>query len=197
MINPAFREQISSFRGFPGLYIHIPFCREKCSYCDFYSLPYSEKKKGRFLSALNKEILFYGKLLSPLKLKTVYIGGGTPSLLTPAEVGTLLEHIRTTFSFPLPAEITLEANPACITPHKIQNYRKIGITRLSLGIQSFFNSELNLLGRQHSAAGAEEAIEAVSRYFDNYSLDFIFALPGQTAEKWEWTLEKALSFNPP
>lgn len=198
MINNAiFRERVSQFNGLPGLYIHIPFCRQKCNYCDFYSRPYSDKKKDRFLAALTEEIILYGELLSTEELKTIYFGGGTPSLLSPADIKDLLDLISDEFPVNFPSEITLEANPVCLFPERIQNYSQAGVTRLSLGIQSFSDQDLNLLGRLHSADEAEQTIMEVRKYFNNFNLDFIFAIPNQTRDVWKNNLAKALSYNPP
>lgn len=195
--NASFRERVSQFQGVPGLYIHIPFCRQKCNYCDFYSKPYSDKKKDRFLAALTDEIRLYGELLSTEELKTIYFGGGTPSLLSPADIKDLLDLISHKFPVNFPSEITLEANPVCLFPERIQNYSQAGVTRLSLGIQSFSDQDLNLLGRLHSADEAEQTIMAVRKYFNNFNLDFIFAIPNQTRHVWKNNLAKALSYNPP
>ncbi len=193
-------EFVNMTRGFDrsfGLYIHIPFCLSKCRYCDFYSEEYRPAVFDDYLEALIKEIRLYGKLIPDLKLETIYIGGGTPSLLKPAQLDRLVEIIISSFSFPRSGEISLECNPVSLNKDKIKDYLKAGVNRLSLGVQSFQDQELSFLGRVHTSEQAIDVIKMVKDCFDNFNLDLIFALPGQSLTDWQRTIKKALSFNPP
>ncbi len=185
------------FSGPFGLYIHVPFCAAKCNYCDFYSLVYDRKCTETYLESLMKEIKLYEKNIEEKEVRTIYIGGGTPSLLTPDQIGTILAGVDSFFSLNSDCEITMEANPSSLTPGKIKGYNGQGINRLSLGIQSLNDSELALLGRLHDRERAVSVIEAVARTFTNFNLDLIFALPGQRMADWLETLAGVLTFEPP
>jgi len=180
-----------------GLYIHIPFCLRKCNYCSFYSEHYNIEGMAGFLNALHSELEIYAGLLSMRKIKTIYIGGGTPSLLEPLQLERLINDITRYFSFAKEGEITIECNPSSLDRRKIIGLKKLGINRLSLGLQSFHDDELKLLGRLHSSREALEVLESVREEFTNFNLDLIFAQPGQTLAKWDESLKKALSFEPP
>jgi len=177
-----------------GLYIHVPFCRSKCPYCHFYSIP-SLDLIPDWLKAVKKEALFYQGLFP--SFDTVYFGGGTPSLISPAALGELLDFFRERFRLSADVEVTLEANPGDLDREKARELRKTGINRLSLGAQSFFEEDLKFLGRRHSAPDAVQAIEA-ARWsgFENLGLDLIFGIPGQTGSRWQEALTRALSFQP-
>ena len=181
----------------PGLYIHIPFCEKKCGYCDFYSVT-DFSSRSAFLKALQSEFTLIQKKLNPqMAFDTVYFGGGTPSLLTAAEIETILLQLSENFSLSDDVEITLEANPGTIDANTFKAFRKAGINRLSIGIQSFNEDELRFLGRIHDAAQAEQTIRSAQKAgFENFSLDLIFAQPGQSLESWQHSLKKALSFEP-
>ncbi|MFW5991750.1 MAG: radical SAM family heme chaperone HemW [Halanaerobiaceae bacterium] len=181
----------------PGIYIHIPFCVSKCRYCDFYSEKYSKEKMDLFIECLKKEITFYAKILPSLKIKTIYFGGGTPSLLAPYHVQEILDYIYEKFSPPISGEITLEANPDSLTEERIAAYNTAGISRLSLGVQSLRDEELQFLGRLHDSDKAEEGIKKVKKYFDNYNIDLIYGLPGQRLEEFLYSLEWILDYSPP
>ncbi len=177
-----------------GLYVHIPFCARKCNYCDFISLPYDESLKDRYLRALAREIeecTFGGRV------GTVYIGGGTPSLLSPSDTGSLLETIVRKFDVDGGAEMTLEVNPGTIDPSKVRALRDMGINRLSIGIQSLDPGELAVLGRVHDAVDSRNALEWAARYFDNFSVDVMYGLPGQEPSGLRDTLEGLLAYGPP
>jgi putative oxygen-independent coproporphyrinogen III oxidase len=177
-----------------GLYIHVPFCRGKCPYCHFYSTT-SLALIPDWLKAVKKEALLYQGLFS--SFDTVYFGGGTPSLLSPAALDELLDFFRNRFSLSEDCEITLEANPGDLDREATREFRKIGINRLSLGVQSFFEEDLIFLGRRHRVPEAVRAIEVGrSAGFENLGLDLIFGLPGQTGRRWEDVLNRALSFRP-
>ena len=140
-----------------GIYIHIPFCRRKCHYCNFFSLA-SLKYKERFLRALNDEIFIRKSYLNPATVESIYLGGGTPSLLQIPEIEDILATLRKNFTLSQNCEITLEANPDDLDIAILRGYSSIGINRLSIGVQSFFNDDLEYLNRIHSGERAEEAV---------------------------------------
>lgn len=181
----------------PGIYIHIPFCKSKCDYCDFYSIT-DLKYKDQFTSALIKEIDIYAEEnIYQKHFDTIYIGGGTPSILLPYEIAKILEVVHKQFSICDDAEITLEINPGTATFNALKIFRSIGINRLSIGVQSFNDPELKFLRRIHNADQAEECIlRAREIDYQNINLDLMFALPGQKIKNWEYSLRKAILFNP-
>jgi oxygen-independent coproporphyrinogen-3 oxidase len=177
-----------------GLYIHVPFCRSKCPYCHFYSTT-SLGLIPDWLEAVKKEALLYQGLFS--SFDTVYFGGGTPSLLSPAVLGELVEFFQNRFCLSEDCEITLEANPGDLDRETTRELRKTGLNRLSLGVQSFSEEDLMFLGRRHRVPEAVQAIEACrSAGFENLGIDLIFGLPGQTSVHWQKGLALALSFEP-
>ncbi len=178
----------------PGLYIHIPFCRTKCGYCDFYSVTDTKLITG-FLNALFKEIDKYWEEFR--EFDTVYIGGGTPSLLSLDQIKALLDKIRHAFTIPSDAEITIEVNPADWGKNDLHKARDIGINRISIGVQSFNDKELIFLGRRHNSQQAMRTIQdAVDAGFGNIGIDLIYDLPGRTFQQWQDSLMKALSLEP-
>lgn len=180
-----------------GLYIHIPFCKSKCGYCGFYSLP-SLKLKDRFLEALKQEIVQRKDYLSNRSINTVYFGGGTPSLLSVAEIGSLLHLINTHYPVASNAEITLEANPDTLSLEYLIGLRNIGINRLSMGIQSFFDNDLQYLSRKHDSHHARQCIEwSKQAGFDNISMDLIYGLPTSNAEQWNQNLDIFFAYDLP
>ena len=200
-----------------GIYIHIPFCKSKCGYCGFYSLP-SLRLKDRFLEALKMEIvvrkdyLQHGGLRvkpamrSALKdnnhdlptINTIYFGGGTPSLLSIEEICDLLHLIKTHYPVDENAEITLEANPDTLSLDYLQALRKTGINRLSIGIQSFFDNDLKYLSRRHDAHHAQQCLDwAKMAGFSNISIDLIYGLPTSDAEQWNKNLDFFFAYNLP
>jgi putative oxygen-independent coproporphyrinogen III oxidase len=178
-----------------GLYVHIPFCASRCPYCDFATAPATTALRGRYLSSLAREIVREGALLGRPRLRTLFFGGGTPSLLEPAEIQSLGEALRSAFVL-RPREVTLEANPATLDRVRLEAWLALGLTRLSIGAQSFDESGLRALGRTHqpedSAAAATVAREAGL----DVNLDLIFAWPGQTIAGWERELENAAALGP-
>ncbi|MBO5059587.1 MAG: oxygen-independent coproporphyrinogen III oxidase [Clostridia bacterium] len=176
-----------------GLYVHIPFCLKKCKYCDFNSFAFSAADKGRYLNALFSEMEQYrGK-----KCDTVFIGGGTPTALNTAEMKMLLQKIKEIFILSKDCEFTVEANPKTVDRQKLEVVRQNGVNRLSLGVQSFNDSELLLLGRLHTAKEAEETVAlAKDCGFTNISIDLMSAIPGQTADSFKKSLDTAFSQNP-
>ena len=177
-----------------GLYIHIPFCLSKCPYCDFYSVS-SLSMLPAFLEVLFQEMVLYRGRIGPCD--TVYIGGGTPSILDPWQLEAILKRVRENFRLLPNAEITLETNPADLDQASLASIRAMGINRLTIGCQSFDQAFLAFLGRRHSAGQAINAIEAAcSAGFANIGLDLIYGIPGQGMEAWMDTLRRALSFAP-
>ncbi len=191
-----------------GIYIHIPFCKSKCGYCGFYSLP-STKLKDRFLEALKQEIVQWKDYLSPSPIccvananpkaiNTIYFGGGTPSLLDTNEIGDLLHLINTTYPVANEPEITLEANPDTLSLEYLEDLRNLSINRLSIGIQSFFDNDLQYLGRKHNAEHARQCLNWVKQVgFENISIDLIYGLPTSNAEQWNKNLDVFFSYNLP
>jgi oxygen-independent coproporphyrinogen-3 oxidase len=182
-----------------GLYIHIPFCISKCAYCDFYSLVTERSIIDQFLDALESEIDLYAshQVIADLEFETLYLGGGTPSLLSIGQIDKLVNQAQSLFRFSEYFEFTIEANPETISLNKLKEYIAIGVNRLSLGIQSFRDSELQTLGRIHHADQAKNCIEwAVQAGFDNINLDLVFAVPGQTLNKWQQNLQQAIQYKP-
>ncbi len=177
-----------------GLYIHIPFCLSKCPYCDFYSVS-SLSLLPAFLEVLFQEMELYRGRSGPCD--TVYIGGGTPSLLNPRQLEAILQRVQANFRLLPNAEITLETNPADLDQASLASMRAMGINRLTIGCQSFDQAILTFLGRRHSANQAVNAIEAAcSAGFTNIGLDLIYGIPGQGMEAWMATVRRALSFAP-
>ena len=180
-----------------ALYVHIPFCVKKCVYCDFASYAGRDRDLAHYLRALEREIKAARREFGALTIETLFIGGGTPSLLSGEQVHALMDAVRVDFAFAPDAEITVEANPGAVSLPKLRAYRAAGVNRISLGVQAMQDSLLRTLGRIHTAAQAEEAVELVRRAgYENINLDLMYALPGQTAGDWADTLECALSFNP-
>jgi len=177
------------------LYIHIPFCIKKCIYCDFLSVPYDESYAKEYVDALCRELVL--KKDSAGALKTIYIGGGTPSVLPEKCFKQLFECLRNNFNFSSSAEITIEANPGTINESKMLTLISLGVNRLSIGVQSFNDNELKLLGRIHTSDDAVRAIELIKDAGTrNFSIDLIYGIPMQTMDSWKQTIEKALSFSP-
>jgi len=179
-----------------GIYIHIPFCKQACHYCNFHfatSLHY----KNDLITALLKEVELQKNYLQQDPVETIYFGGGTPSLSTKDELGNILTAIREHFPVATDAEITLEANPDDINEEHLVSWRAAGITRLSIGIQSFFEEDLRWMNRAHTASQASENLELATRHFDNITIDLIYGTPGLTNEKWQANVMKALSLNIP
>jgi oxygen-independent coproporphyrinogen-3 oxidase len=178
----------------PGLYVHIPFCKTKCRYCDFYSVT-SLSLVADYLEALEKEARLYQDHFTAFD--SLYLGGGTPSQLEAAPLTVLMKNVGRHFAFAPDTEVTVEANPDDLTPEKLALFRDLGVNRLSLGVQSFDEAELRFLGRRHTAGQAEQALEfARAAGFDNLGLDLIYALPGQEEGAWLNNLKEALKFQP-
>lgn len=179
-----------------GLYLHIPFCEHKCLYCDFYSIE-SLSSMDRFIEAISAEIRACKGAGAGEQFDTVFFGGGTPSLLEPPVVGDLIGLLRETFTVDDGAEVTLETNPGTVDAAKLREFHTAGVNRLSIGVQSFHDDELKSLTRIHTSDEARACVRAArDAGFNNTSIDLIFALPGQTPEKWEHTLSEAIALDP-
>lgn len=178
-----------------GIYVHVPFCRTRCRYCDFYRVGENRPRMDAFLAALGREIEAWREL-EEREVVTVFLGGGTPSLLEPAEIGDVLGRLRSRFRLRDP-EITVEANPSDLDPTRLVALRRAGVNRLSIGIQSFSDRELGLLGRRHDAERAVAVVGwARDAGFDNLSLDLMLAIPGQTEASFRRSLERAVELGP-
>jgi oxygen-independent coproporphyrinogen-3 oxidase len=180
----------------PGIYIHIPFCKQACHYCDFH-FSTSLKKKGAMLSALQKELELRAGELGGKEVSSLYFGGGTPSLLEADELRGLIEAVKKNYALSRDAEITLEANPDDLDREKISILSSTEINRLSIGIQSFFEEDLRLMNRAHTADQSHSSLEMAKEYFENISIDLIYGIPNQTTQNWGQNLEWALKYNLP
>ena len=181
-----------------GLYLHIPFCKAKCAYCDFYSLPRSEEKMGAYVASLTAHLTETAPMAAGHTVDTVYFGGGTPSYLGAERITQLLQTVKKHYRVAKEAEITLEANPDSLFDWKaLRALRRLGLNRISLGVQSSDDAVLRSLGRIHTWQQVVEAADAVRRAkIPDLSLDLIYGLPDQTAEQWEKTLSDAVSLSP-
>ena len=179
-----------------GIYIHIPFCKQACHYCDFH-FSTSMKKKEEMVFALAKEIQMRKDDSYEETIETIYFGGGTPSVLTSAEINFLIDTVYHNYNVVENPEITLEANPDDLSEERILELSKSKINRLSIGIQSFFEEDLKMMNRAHNSAEAKKCLEYATKYFDNISLDLIYSIPGMSNEKWKQNIETALSFGIP
>jgi oxygen-independent coproporphyrinogen-3 oxidase len=178
----------------PGIYIHIPFCLSKCAYCDFYSIT-STEKIPHFIESLMKEMELYRGIFN--RFDTLYLGGGTPSLLGAEQIEEIIDGLHRNFLFSTDTEITVETNPGDLSAGLAEALYRAGINRINIGVQSFDDTTLAFLGRRHSSIDAISAIEHIrNAEFDNMGLDLIYGVPGQDMKSWMNTLEKALSFRP-
>ena len=172
-----------------GIYIHVPFCGRKCAYCDFYSVSWTKTAAEEYTAAVLRNIRYYGE--TEQAVDTVYFGGGTPSLLTAVQIGSMIGAVRSSFCLEEGAEITLEGNPCTLDPRRLSELRSVGVNRLSIGIQSMKDDELKALGRVHTAERAERAVlDAAAAGFDNISCDLMIALPGQRPEDMRYSAER-------
>jgi oxygen-independent coproporphyrinogen-3 oxidase len=176
-----------------GIYIHWPYCAAKCPYCDFNSHVKRELTEGAYLAAILRELRFYAELTPGRRVSSIFFGGGTPSLMLPSTVDTILDAIAAQWPVEPDAEITLEANPSSVEAERFADIRAAGVNRVSLGVQSFDDGQLRFLGRLHDAAEAREAIAIANRHFARVSFDLIYARPGQTPAEWRAELRDALA----
>lgn len=182
----------------PGgsVYIHIPFCKQACHYCDFH-FSTSVKKKGELVNMLCKEMVLRKNELPGNLIETIYFGGGTPSLLSAEELKRIFDTLYSNFQVADDIEITLEANPDDLTREKLEVLKASGVNRLSIGVQSFFEEDLKLMNRAHNSREALESIQMAKEYFDNISIDLIYGIPGMTDDRWRENLGTALDLNLP
>jgi oxygen-independent coproporphyrinogen-3 oxidase len=179
-----------------GIYIHIPFCKQACFYCDFH-FSTSLKKKEDMILSLIKEIELRKNELGNTIIETIYFGGGTPSVLNTEEIKDLINAVYTNFHVIEDPEITLEANPDDLSEEKIITLSQSPINRLSIGIQSFFEKDLKLMNRAHNSKEAKDSLSLATKYFSNISLDLIYGIPDCTNEEWRENIQTALSFGIP
>lgn len=179
-----------------GIYIHIPFCKQACHYCNFH-FSTSLRYKNELLAALLKETELQKNYLSAEPVETIYFGGGTPSLLDIEDLKLQIDKIRSVYSVSKSAEITLETNPDDITEKKISEWKEAGINRLSIGIQSFFDDDLKWMNRAHTAEQAIRSLELATRHFHNITVDLIYGTPLLTNEKWEQNVETVIGLSIP
>jgi len=187
-----------------GIYIHIPFCKQACHYCDFH-FSTSLKKKDEMVAALAKEIQLRSKFISvthplssmPETIETIYFGGGTPSILRIADLKFLIDEVFRNYKVADNPEITVEANPDDLNEVTIRELANSPVNRLSIGIQSFFEDDLKLMNRAHNVEEAKNCLEIATQYFDNISIDLIYGIPQMSPDKWLQNIETALSFNVP
>lgn len=179
-----------------GIYIHIPFCKQACHYCDFH-FSTSLKKKSELVSALQNELVLRKNELPNEPIKTIYFGGGTPSLLNLEELTAIFKTIYTEFTIAENPEITLEANPDDLSEEKINELANSKINRLSIGVQSFFEEDLKLMNRAHNAEEALNSIKLARSKFDNISVDLIYGIPGMSNERWQKNIQILLDLDIP
>ncbi|ARV10063.1 coproporphyrinogen III oxidase [Winogradskyella sp. PC-19] len=179
-----------------GIYIHIPFCKQACHYCDFH-FSTSLKKRDDMVEALAKEIELRKKEFKEIIVETIYFGGGTPSVLNNKELEFLIDTVYKNYKVSEQPEITIEANPDDLSKDRIEELSKSAVNRLSIGIQSFFEDDLKLMNRAHNAEEAKECLEEATKHFDNISVDLIYGIQNSTNDKWLQNIETALSFGIP
>lgn len=179
-----------------SIYIHIPFCKQACHYCDFH-FSTNMGKKEEMVGTLIKELELRKTEFANEEVRTIYFGGGTPSVLDISEIDRILDAVQFHYRVVAEPEITLEANPDDLSKEKIRELSASPINRLSIGIQSFFEADLKMMNRAHNAQEAEECIALATEFFNNVSIDLIYGIPGMTDERWLANIERALAFNIP
>ena len=177
-----------------SIYIHIPYCKQACHYCNFY-FSTKLKTKSQFLNALQNEIILKQKDINDT-INSIYIGGGTPSVFSFPELEKIITLIKNNFNIDNDVEVTIEINPDDINNGQLDDYKKIGFNRLSIGVQSFIDKELKLMNRRHNVRQAILLLEDVSKKFKNFSIDLIYGIPGSNINNWKKNIQTALSFNP-
>jgi len=196
----SFSKYVQGFNSSPSgrlggaIYIHIPFCKQACHYCDFH-FSTSLKKKDEMVLALANEIELRATEFKDEVVETIYFGGGTPSILEIQDLRFLIDEVYRNYTVTENPEITVEANPDDLNEIRIIEFAKTKINRLSIGIQSFFEDDLRLMNRAHSSEEAKKCLEIATRYFDNISIDLIYGMPKMSNEKWLYNIEMALSYN--
>lgn len=180
-----------------GLYIHVPFCAQKCYYCDFNSYKINSNQKKEYLINIEREMKFYKEEFKDKCFDTVFFGGGTPSILTVSELKELVNNINENFNIKNDAEITIECNPGTINREKLEAMKKMGINRLSIGLQATQNYHLKSIGRIHTYEEFEKNYyDALDIGFENINIDLMYALPNQKTQEWKDTLDKIIKLNP-
>jgi oxygen-independent coproporphyrinogen-3 oxidase len=179
-----------------GIYIHIPFCKQACHYCDFH-FSTSLKKKVEMLDAIRQELILRRSESKIETIETIYFGGGTPSLLLQKEIDFILETVFQNYKVAKNPEITLEANPDDLNLKTITELGNSQINRLSIGVQSFFEEDLQMMNRAHNSAEAKKCLQLATEHFDNISVDLIYGIPGMTNAKWKQNIQTVLDFNIP
>ncbi|MBS1758597.1 MAG: radical SAM family heme chaperone HemW [Bacteroidetes bacterium] len=179
-----------------GIYLHIPFCKQACHYCNFH-FSTSLRYKKELVAALAKEISLQKEYFNNEVLETIYFGGGTPSLLDQEDIDKLLNHLHINFSIGKNAEVTLEANPDDIHSQRLSDWKQSGINRLSIGVQSFFEEDLKWMNRAHSSAQAVSSLKDATKYFDNITADLIYGIPGLTNERWKQNVDRMIGLQIP
>ena len=179
-----------------GLYIHIPFCESKCIYCDFYSMTNNNHLIDKYINALLVEAVLRKNELNSETLTTVYLGGGTPSLLSITQLSKIVNGLKKVFDFSEVEEFTIEVNPDDVTAYYIQQAKSLGINRVSMGVQSFSDEDLRFINRRHTAKQATDAIHIINKAgIDNISIDLIYGIPGQNIEMWKNNVDTAISLS--
>lgn len=176
-----------------SLYIHIPFCEKKCNYCDFCSFQSTEEQRETYVNTLIKEI---DKIATSEPLKSIFIGGGTPSLLKAPQIGRIIDKVRKVFYIDEKCEITIECNPNSLSEEKIKIYQECGVNRLSIGVQTLNDDILKTIGRVHTSQDFYKIAEVIAKYFNNYNFDLMVGLPNQTLTDVENTINNCLKFMP-
>lgn len=180
-----------------SIYIHIPFCKHRCAYCDFNTYAGQEALIPQYVKALIREIEWIGRQEPGINVPTVFFGGGTPSLLSGPEFDSVMSALSSAFTISAGAEVTIEANPGTISPAKLDSIRNAGINRISFGVQSSVTEELRMLERSHDFFTVIEAVSTARKAgFDNLNLDLIYALPEQTLESWQTTVKRVVDLQP-
>ncbi|MBQ0734322.1 radical SAM family heme chaperone HemW [Aquimarina celericrescens] len=183
-------------QGGAGIYIHIPFCKQACHYCDFH-FSTSMKKKDEMIGAIQKEIKLRQSEIDDKPIETIYFGGGTPTVVSTADLQSIIDVIYEHFLVSSSPEITVEANPDDLTEEKIITLAQSSINRLSIGIQSFFEEDLTIMNRAHNAKEAMDCLSIATQYFDNISIDLIYGIPKMSIARWKKNIELALGFGVP
>ncbi|HCS24089.1 MAG TPA: radical SAM family heme chaperone HemW [Alphaproteobacteria bacterium] len=192
-LNARANETDSGDKGL-ALYVHWPFCKFKCPYCDFNSHVREKISHQDWRDAYVREMQYYRELTGPRDVQSVFFGGGTPSLMEPETAGLVIDTIADLWGLPQGTEVTLEANPTSVEADKLRGFKSAGVNRVSLGVQALNDADLKTLGRQHSAAEALAAVKMAAQIFDRYSFDLIYARPAQSVADWRAELSSALPY---
>lgn len=183
------------FANMAGIYIHIPFCKQKCTYCDFHFSTSYQSYKSEMIDSLIRELSMRSSYLAEQEIETIYFGGGTPSLLSSGELEAIITHINKTFSISDTAEISLEVNPDDISENQLMDWKKSGINRLSIGLQSFREEDLKWMNRAHNSEEALNCVGVAKKAgFENISVDLIYGLPNFSTEDWKKNIQKVIRF---